>query len=136
MAVTFQITIDCHDADVMASFWSTALGYELEPPPAGYLSWDDFLRSNDIPLPPSGSIAAIVDPTGDGPRVLFLRVPDSNGAKNRVHLDVRSDRSDDGKQTKIDELVAAGATVVERVDEHGGWWMVMADPEGNEFCVT
>ena len=78
----------------------------------------------------------IGDPTGDGPRGLFLREPDSNGTKNRVHLDVRSDRSDDGKQTKIDELVAAGATVVERVDEHGGWWMVMADPEGNEFCVT
>lgn len=119
----------------MASFWSTALGYEVEPPPAGYLSWGDFLRANDIQLPTAGSIAAIVDPDGSGPRVLFLKVPALNGSRNRLHFDVRSDRSEHGKQAKIDELIAAGATVVDRVDEHGGWWMVMADPEGNEFCI-
>jgi hypothetical protein len=136
VAVRFQITIDCHDADAMSTFWSAALGYEVEPPPAGYLSWEDFLRANDIPLPPTGSISAIVDPDGAGPRILFLRVPEPKTSKNRVHLDIRSDRTDDGKQAKIDELVAAGASEVRRVDEHGGWWMVMTDPEGNEFCVT
>ena len=120
----------------MSAFWASALGYELEPPPAGYLSWEDFLRASDIPLPPSGSIAAIVDPTGVGPRVLFLRVPEPKTVKNRVHFDIRTDRTDEGKQARIDELVAAGATEIRRVDEHGGWWMVMADPEGNEFCVT
>lgn len=132
----FQITVDCDDADRMASFWSTALGYEVEPPPAGYLSWEDFLRANDLPLPPSGSISAIVDPDGVGPRVLFLRVPESKSVKNRLHFDIRSDRTEDGKRARIDELTAAGATEIRRVDEHGGWWMVMSDPEGNEFCVT
>jgi hypothetical protein len=137
VAVRFQITIDCDDAVRMASFWSAALGYEVEPPPAGYLSWEDFLRASDIPLSPSGSISAIVDPDGHGPRVLFLRVPGSNSVvKNRLHFDIRTDRSDSGKQEKIVELTAAGATEVRRVDEHGGWWMIMADPEGNEFCVT
>jgi hypothetical protein len=136
VAVRFQITIDCQDADAMSAFWACALGYELEPPPAGYLSWEDFLRASDIPLPPSGSIAAIVDPDGIGPRVLFLRVPEPKTVKNRVHFDIRTDRTDDGKRAKIDELIAAGATEIRRVDEHGGWWMVMADPEGNEFCVT
>jgi hypothetical protein len=136
VAVRFQITIDCRDADAMSSFWSTALGYEVEPPPAGYLSWEDFLRSNDVPLPPAGSISAIVDPDGTGPRVLFLRVPEPKSIKNRVHLDIRTDRTDDGRHAKIRELVAAGADEVRRVDEQGGWWMVMTDPEGNEFCVT
>lgn len=136
MPVRFQITVDCDDADRMASFWSTALGYEVEPPPAGYLSWEDFLRANDLPLPPSGSISAIVDPDGVGPRVLFLRVPESKSVKNRLHFDIRSDRTEDGKRARIDELTAAGATEIRRVDEHGGWWMVMSDPEGNEFCVT
>lgn len=136
MATPFQITIDCTDADVMSSFWSTALGYVEEPPPAGYLSWEDFLRASGIPTPPAGSISAIVDPDDVGPRVLFLRVPEPKTSKNRVHLDLRTGRTDDDKHAKVEQLVEAGATVVRRVDEHGGWWMVMNDPEGNEFCVT
>lgn len=136
MGATFQITIDCDNADLMTAFWSTALDYVAEPPPAGYLSWEDFLRASGIPIPPSGSIGAIVDPDGAGPRILFLRVPERKTAKNRVHLDLRGGRSDDEKHRKIAQLLAAGATTVRRVDEHGQWWMVMADPEGNEFCVT
>lgn len=120
----------------MSRFWSTALGYVEEPPPAGYLSWEDFLRVNGIPVPPPGSIGAIVDPDDVGPRILFLRVPEAKIVKNRVHLDIRTGRSDDEKQAKIDALRAAGATEVRRVDEHGSWWMIMTDPEGNEFCVT
>ncbi len=53
-----------------------------------------------------------------------------------MHLDIRSGQADEDKHAKVDQLVEAGASVVRRVDEHGGWWMVMADPEGNEFCVT
>lgn len=135
MPTSFQITIDCADADSMSEFWSTALGYVVEPPPAGYLSWEDFLRANDIPLPDTGSISAIVDPDGVGPRILFLRVPEPKTVKNRVHLDLRTGDGE-AKDAKIAELVRAGATELRRVDEHGDWWMVMADPEGNEFCVT
>jgi Glyoxalase-like domain len=136
MATPFQITVDCHDADAMSRFWSTALGYVEEPPPAGYLSWPDFLRANGIPTPPPGSINAIVDPDDVGPRVLFLRVPEAKTVKNRVHLDIRTGRADADKRTKIAQLVEAGATEVRRVEENGSWWMVMTDPEGNEFCVT
>jgi hypothetical protein len=136
VATPFQITIDCDDAQQMMAFWSVALGYVEEPPPAGYLSWQDFLRAHDVPIPPTGSIGAIVDPEGIGPRVLFLRVPERKSVKNRVHLDLRAGRSDDAKTAKIAELVSAGASTVRRVEEHGQWWMVMADPEGNEFCVT
>lgn len=120
----------------MCRFWSAALGYVEEPPPAGYLSWEDFLRANGVTVPPPGSIGALVDPDGVGPRILFMRVPEPKVVKNRVHLDIRAGRSDEDKTAKIAELVAAGATEIRRVDEHGQWWMVMADPEGNEFCVT
>ncbi len=136
MAAPFQITIDCHDADAMSRFWSTALGYVTEPPPAGFSSWEDFLRANDISVPPAGSISAIVDPDAVGPRLLFLRVPEPKIVKNRVHLDVRAGASDAEKQAKIDELKNAGAVEIRRVEDLGQWWMVMADPEGNEFCVT
>lgn len=136
MAVTFQITIDCADARRMTEFWSSALDYVEEPPPAGYLSWEDFLRASGIPTPPSGSIAAIVDPDGVGPRILFMRVPEHKMTKNRVHLDLRVGRTDDAKSGKIAALEAAGARPIRRVEERGQWWMVMADPEGNEFCVT
>lgn len=136
MAAPFQITFDCVDARRMAAFWAVALGYVEEPPPAGYLSWEDFLRAGGITIPPAGSIGAIVDPDGVGPRILFLRVPERKVVKNRVHLDLRAGPSDEARTTKIAELVAAGATEIRRLDEHGQWWMVMADPEGNEFCVT
>ncbi len=136
MAAPFQITIDCHDASVMCTFWSVALGYVEEPPPAGYLSWDDFLRANNIAIPQPGSIGALVDPDNVGPRILFLRVPEDKVVKNRVHLDLRPGANDDERLAKVTELTEAGATEIRRVDEHGRWWMVMADPEGNEFCVT
>jgi hypothetical protein len=136
MATPFQITVDCVDADGMCRFWSVALGYVEEPPPAGYLSWEDFLRANDITIPPAGSIGAIVDPDGVGPRVLFLRVPEQKCMKNRLHFDLRGGKSDEAREAKIAELTQAGATPVRRVEENGQWWMVMGDPEGNEFCVT
>ncbi len=136
MAASFQITIDCEDAAAMSRFWSTALGYIEEPPPAGYLSWPDFLRANNVPLPAQGAIGAICDPERSGPRVLFLRAPETKSAKSCIHLDIRAGHTDGEKGAKIAELVAAGATVIRRVDEDDQWWMVMADPEGNEFCVT
>ena len=136
MATPFQITVDCVDADVMCRFWSVALGYVEEPPPAGYLSWEDFLRANDITIPPPGSIGAIVDPDGVGPRVLFLRVPEQKRVKNRLHFDLRAGKNDEAREAKIADLTQAGATAIRRVDENGQWWMVMGDPEGNEFCVT
>ncbi len=135
MATPFQLTFDCADADRMSAFWATALDYVVQPPPGGFDSWEDFLRANDIEVPPAGSISAIVDPDDVGPRVLFLRVPEPKTVKNRVHLDLRAD-GDEARRAMADRLIEAGATEVGRVDENGGWWIVMTDPEGNEFCVA
>jgi len=133
VALTVQITFDCHDADRLADFWALALDYQVEPPPAGFPDWPSFLRANDIPVPPAGSVSAVVDPAGIGPRLLFQRVPEGKVVKNRVHLDVRAgDRQDD----KVAELLAAGGSELGHGSEGGKSWVVMADPEGNELCVT
>jgi hypothetical protein len=135
----FQITFDCTDADRMAEFWSIALGYRVEAAPAGYLSWGDYLRSHRLPVPPAGSISAIVDPSGAGPRIVFLRSPDPASIHNCAHRDVRAGGSDGERTAKVSALIDAGATQVRRIDEGDGggdWWVVMLDPEWNEFCVT
>ena len=138
----FQVTFDAHHARSLAEFWALALGYIIEPPPPGFESWDAFADSIDMPVDDREAISAIVDPAGQGPRILFLNVPESKTAKNRVHLDVRlplhleGSERDRVRDEKVAELVGAGATYVELRSDHGSAWAVMQDPEGNEFCLT
>ncbi|MGI9646830.1 MAG: VOC family protein [Ilumatobacteraceae bacterium] len=136
MSLKIQVTFDCEDAERMASFWAIALDYQLQPPPDGFDSWPEALEAHGIEVPPEGSIGAVVDPDGVGPRLLFIRVPEGKVVKNRIHLDVDAGGGDAAKLAKIAQLVEAGGTEVGRVDEEGSWWMVMQDPEGNEFCVV
>lgn len=68
-----------------------------------------------------------------------MRVPEAKSAKNRMHIDVRASTGPDGDATKlakVAELVEAGGREIGRGEEAGSWWVVMHDPEGNEFCVT
>lgn len=135
MALDVQITFDCRDAARLAEFWAIALDYVVQPPPGGFPTWEAFLEANDLPVPEPGTISAVVDPDGARPRVLFLRVPEPKTVKNRVHLDVIAG-DDEEKLTKARQLVEAGGTEIRRVEESGQWWIVMHDPEGNEFCVV
>ena len=107
-----SLTFDCRDPRVVGAFWCEALGYELA-------DVDD-------------EGADLRDPTGEGWRLLFLVVPEGKSVKNRVHLDLRPPRS---MAEEVERLRAAGASVLRRVDEGGGFWTVMQDPEGNELCV-
>jgi len=125
MSPRLTITFDANGPRRLAEFWATALDYQVVTD-----------RANDDFVP-------IVDADGHGPRLLFLKVPESKSAKNRVHLDIHSDvtseMSLEDHQVAIAAIVsaltAAGATqgesFVERVP-----WTVMYDPEGNEFCVV
>ncbi len=81
-----------------------------------------------------GMFAAAVDPDGIGPRLLAQKVPEGKTAKNRVHLDVRVGGRE-AVPAEVERLVALGATFHGTFDEHGTYWAVMKDPEGNEFCV-
>jgi hypothetical protein len=133
MALEIQVTFDCHDADRLAEFWALALDYQVQPPPEGFDTWPAFLEAQGFSAPPAGSVSAIVDPAGVGPRLLFQRVPEGKSAKNRVHLDVRAGAL---KDQKVAELVAAGGQEIRHVSELGQTWTVMVDPEGNELCVS
>jgi hypothetical protein len=140
MATKIQITADCADPAVMAAFWGPALGYVAEPPPPGHASWTDYAVAQGIPR--EQWRGAVTDPAGVGPRLFFQTVPEPKAVKNRWHLDVEvTDRSTPLPQrrpviaAKVAELVRLGATEVETIDEGGGTFTVMRDPEGNEFCV-
>jgi hypothetical protein len=142
-AIGIQVTFDAQEPRRLAEFWATALDYVLQPPPQGFDTWEQAARAYGIPPERWGDIAAVVDPEGIGPRLLFLKVPEDKTAKNRVHLDV----SVSGVQSTTeqgwarieahrDRLVAAGATVIEARSGVRERWIVLLDPEGNEFCVT
>ncbi|WP_329789863.1 VOC family protein [Lentzea sp. DG1S-22] len=129
MAIGIQVTMDAADPGKLAAFWAEALGYVVQPPPPGFDSWEDFALKNDIPFETINDYSAIVDPEGAGPRFFFQRVPEGKTAKNRLHLDVNA-----GLEA-VDRLVALGATKVQEFEDNKGHWVVMLDPEGNEFCV-
>ena len=77
MTVRFQLVIDCTDPEPIAHFWAAALGYELEPPPDGFTSWDAYWRDVGVPEDELGTGAdRIVDPDGQGPRIWFQVVPE------------------------------------------------------------
>ncbi|HZA79765.1 MAG TPA: VOC family protein [Acidimicrobiales bacterium] len=109
----FGLVLDCADPETLGDFWAAALGYES--------------------LGSAGNYVALVPPTPGRPKLLLQRVPEPKTTKNRMHLDI---------ETPDIELEAArledlGATRLraETQSEHGSTWILMADPEGNEFCV-
>jgi catechol 2,3-dioxygenase-like lactoylglutathione lyase family enzyme len=107
--------LDCADPEALAGFWTAALGFRrhgLHPP---------YLR--------------LSDPDGRWPDLLLQQVPEPKSVKNRMHLDIQvSDAAAAAQQ--VERLRGLGATViVEPHDDDGYWTTVLADPQGNEFCV-
>jgi predicted enzyme related to lactoylglutathione lyase len=117
MALRLQcICVDAHDPDAQASFWAAVLGWR---------------RTHDTPdevvlEPPEGSRE-----DGVVPDLLFLRVPEDKVVKNRIHYDVRPD----DQAAELARIEALGATRVDVGQSADVTWVVLADPEGNEFCV-
>ena len=106
----YTVTIDCSDPRRLASFWGTVLDYEI--------SYED---DDEIAIEPRD---------GGQSALLFGRVPDEKVVKNRIHLDLNPD--DQGAE--VQRLLALGATKID-IGQGETTWVVMADPEGNEFCV-
>jgi len=143
MYTKVQVVFDAAEPARLAEFWALALNYVLEPPPAGFGTWEDFGRSIGMPEEQFGDQAAVIDPADEGPRLYFQRVPERKSAKNRVHLDVRvagrEVRGEERKRLmseKVEQLVQAGASIAWEDDGIRGSAIVLRDPEGNEFCVT
>jgi catechol 2,3-dioxygenase-like lactoylglutathione lyase family enzyme len=143
MARSIQVVIDCADPARLATFWASALGYKVQDPPAGYDSWEAFLMAQGVPPEQWNSASAVVDPGGQGPRIYFQRVPEAKVVKNRVHVDVNAgggpETPPDERRRQVDaeveHLTGLGATIVRPMEQRGEYWVVMQDPEGNEFCL-
>ncbi|MFM9442962.1 VOC family protein [Streptomyces acidiscabies] len=152
MSLDVQVTFDAHDPAALAEFWREVLGYVYPAPPGVRLpdgadvlaAWDEFLAKAGVPEEEWNDKSALVDPEGHGPRLFFQRVPEGKTAKNRVHLDVRAAPGLEGDartaalEAKCASLVVLGATLLRRHEAEpplSGGFLVMADPEGNEFCL-
>lgn len=105
-----QVAIDCHDFAALGHWWADALG------------WDIIDESDDE--------IELRDPSGVGPTLYFGNVPETKTIKNRLHLDFVPD----DQRAEVDRLTDMGARRVD-IGQGDVTWVVMADPEGNEFCV-
>ena len=116
-----ELAIDCADPHGLAGFWCAVLGYEVQ-------GEDDGFVTIGSPLAPEGE-----NPLGPVPPTLtFAQVPEGKTIKNRLHLDLNpTDREQDEEVRRLLDLGARPADVGQRDVS----WVVLADPEGNEFCV-
>jgi hypothetical protein len=140
MTAHFGLTLDCTDARLLAAFWKTALGYVDAPPPPPFTTRAEWLAHHGLSEEETADDGEwLCDPDGAGPRLSILRVPEPKTVKNRLHIDLRLPGHGTPEErwarvrAEVARLTAAGGRVL-RVDE--GHHAVMADPEGNEFCVA
>ena len=120
-----EIVVDCHDPAAQAAFWAAALGYQVVRTEQGQVEVAPWERE-----PPD--LAEQVRQAPAVPTLVFVAVPEAKTVKNRLHLDLRPvDRS---HEAEVERLIGLGAR---RADVGQGEvpWVVLADPEGNEFCV-
>jgi predicted enzyme related to lactoylglutathione lyase len=109
----FGIVLDCADPERLAEFWAEALGYAN--------------------VGSAGVYVALYPREGTGPKLLLQRVTEPKATKNRMHLDIEVPDIN----AEADRLSGLGAQRVSDYpcSEHGSTWILMADPEGNEFCI-
>ena len=118
-----EVIFDCHNLEVMSDFWCKALNYERVHSGDGWIA----IRAAG----PELTDAMLVE-SAQSPALSFVLVADDKIVKNRVHIDVTPiDRSQDDE---VSRLVSLGAKRID-IGQSGTSWVVLADPEGNEFCV-
>lgn len=135
----FQIAIDCADPHSLVKFWAAVTGYEVEDHSAGVAQMIEAgYASRDDAVEIDGKLqwataAACRDPDGVGPRLLFQVVPEAKTVKDRIHLDLQFGEHRDAE---VERIVALGATKLWEGQQGPHTWITLADPEGNEFCVS
>jgi hypothetical protein len=149
MAYEFQVAVDSQRPHELAAWWAQTLGWEVEPQDEafikamiaeGHATDEDTITFDGALVWRDGGAIRFPGEIGSGahgphPRMLFQLVPEGKTVKNRMHLDVRIGAADN-----LDEVVAGltsrGATVLHSGVQGPHIWITMADPEGNEFCVS
>jgi|HubBroStandDraft_1064217.scaffolds.fasta_scaffold68727_2 catechol 2,3-dioxygenase-like lactoylglutathione lyase family enzyme len=122
----YSVVVDCHDIKAQSRWWAEALGWRVvfeSDDEVGVVPAHALDESRDIPL------------LERGPGLDFVRVPEGKAVKNRLHIDL-APPGDGDQEAEVRRLEALGATRVDvGQDPATATWVVMADPEGNEFCV-
>ncbi|MFB8766942.1 VOC family protein [Nocardiopsis alba] len=114
ISTVLNVAIDCEDAYGLASFWSAVTGRPIHPESE------------------PGDEETLVE-MAEGPTLYFNQVPEAKTVKNRIHLCLRPDTS---REREVERLLGLGATfVADHRRPDGSGWAILADPEGNEFCV-
>lgn len=108
-----ELCIDCSNPQKLAEFWSEVLDYKI-------------VQAEDDEVEISG-------PEGSGPTILFVPVPEKKTVKNRLHIDVSPTDRDQAEE--VERVLGLGATRADVGQGPDVSWVVLADPEGNEFCV-
>jgi hypothetical protein len=141
MAFDFQVTIDSSAPHELADWWAEALGWQVEAQDEAFIRRmvESGAASEADTIEHRGALvwkvgAALTSPDPGRPRVLFQSVPEAKTVKNRVHLDVRV--GTDRREAEVARLIGLGATELWRAAQGPYEWVTLADPEGNEFCVT
>jgi predicted enzyme related to lactoylglutathione lyase len=112
-----NVTFDCHDPSTVADFWGGVLRYDVE-------------RVSS----PGNEYWVVSAQDQRWPRLVFVRVPEGKVVKNRIHLDIVP--SDGDQAAEVARLEKLGARILDdRRELVPGGWVVMSDPEGNEFCL-
>ncbi|BFU41820.1 VOC family protein [Krasilnikovia sp. MM14-A1004] len=145
MAYDFQVTVDCADPHTQADWWAETLGWELEPSDESFIkemvakgmaTEADTTTHRGVLVWRIGAAIRHPEalPSGRPRRVLFQAVPEPKAAKTRIHLDVwvGAERA----EQEHERLLARGATFLHRGRQGPLSWITMADPEGNEFCIS
>jgi hypothetical protein len=115
-----HVAVDCANAYQLSQWWKQVLGY---------------VDVADDPNAPGHSECVIVHPDDERVSLIFIEVPEGKAVKNRLHLDLRP-RDGETRDQEVERLVALGAREFDdRRNADGTGWMVLQDPEGNEFCV-
>jgi hypothetical protein len=142
-AYYFQVTVDSPSPHALADWWAETLGWQVEPSDEafirkmvaeGHATEEETLTHNGVLVWKPG--AAIVHPEGleRAPRMLFQLVPEAKTVKNRMHLDIRIGTDD--VEATVALLVERGASRLHTGRQGRSFWVTLADPENNEFCVS
>ena len=141
MAFDIQVVIDSSSPHELADWWAEALGWQVETQDESFIQKmvDTGAASEEDTTRHRGALvwkigAALNSPDPERPRLLFQLVPEPKTVKNRLHLDVRVGA--ERREAEVARLLSLGATELWRGSQGPFEWATLADPQGNEFCVT
>ncbi|HEX6516117.1 MAG TPA: VOC family protein [Nocardioidaceae bacterium] len=149
MTTPVQLTFDCRDPGRLVRFWQPLLGYEVPKPPAGHATWRDWYVFVGVPedeIEGDGVDRLLPPEDEEGVPIWFQAVPEGKTVKNRIHLDLRVTRGREASRADrrqaveraVKEVQARGGSLLRLTEDEAADHVgaVMADPEGNEFCLA